>query len=404
VRETLFRLGLGVCAYLLLSLIESFMFKLFFWISIITIFYAYIGYILLIPFFAIFFNRRVTQKDIEPKVTFLITAYNEEKSIAAKLEDTLSLDYPEENLEVMVASDGSTDRTDEIVKGFADRGVVLKRVEGRVGKTATQNEAVKSATGEIIVFSDATTKYSKDAIRKIVRNYADEGVGAVSGRYEYVNPTGASVGIGTILFWKYENFIKSMQTRIRTITGCCGCIYSVKKEAYVPLPPDIISDLVEPLKIIERGFRIVFEPEAVAYEETTEKPSEEFKMRIRVITRAMRGILYVKSLLNPFKYPFVSFQLISHKVLRWLIPFFLIGLLVSNYFLIGTHLFYNLFFAGQIVFYVSALIGLLSDRLGHKMKVLAIPLYFCVVNYASFLAFFKTLKGQKTIVWETVRK
>jgi cellulose synthase/poly-beta-1,6-N-acetylglucosamine synthase-like glycosyltransferase len=304
----------------------------------------------------------------------------------------------------MVASDGSTDRTDEIVKGFADRGVVLKRVEGRVGKTATQNEAVKAATGDIIIFSDATTKYSKDAIRKIVRNYADEEVGAVSGRYEYVNPTGAPVGIGTILFWKYENFIKSMQTRIRTITGCCGCIYSVRKEAYVPLPPDIISDLVEPLKIIEKGYRIVFEPEAVAYEETTEKPSEEFKMRIRVITRAMRGILYVKSLLNPFKYPYVSFQLISHKVLRWLIPFFLIGLLVSNYFLLGKHWFYNLVFAGQIVFYLSALIGLLTDRYGHKVKLLAIPLYFCVVNYASFLAFFKTLKGHKTVVWETVRK
>jgi len=375
-----------------------------FWIFAAIIVYTYVGYTLLIPIIALFFQRRLMKKDIEPKVTFLITAYNEERSITAKLEDTLSLDYPKDKLEVMVASDGSTDRTDEIVKGFADRGVVLKRVEGRVGKTATQNEAVKAATGDIIIFSDATTKYSKDAIRKIVRNYADEAVGAVSGRYEYVNPTGASVGIGTILFWKYENFIKSAQTRIKTITGCCGCIYSVRKKAYVLLPPDIISDLVEPLKIIEKGYRIVFEPEAVAYEETTEKPSEEFKMRIRVITRAMRGILYVKSLLNPFKYPFVSFQLISHKVLRWLIPFFLIGLLVSNYFLIGTHWFYNLTFVMQISFYTIALLGMIADKLGKRFKMLAIPMYFCVVNTASLIAFFKTLKGQKTIVWETVRK
>lgn len=176
------------------------------------------------------------------------------------------------------------------------------------------------------------------------------------------------------------------------------------KEAYVPLPPDIISDLVEPLKIIERGYRIVFEPEAIAYEETTEKPSEEFKMRIRVITRAMRGILYVKSLLNPLKYPFVSFQLISHKVLRWLIPFFLIGILVSNYFLIGTHWFYNMIFIMQIFFYTIALLGMLADRLGKRLKMFAIPMYFCVVNTASLIAFFKTLKGQKTIVWETVRK
>ena len=365
-RETLFRLGLGVCAYLLLSLIESFMFKLFFWISIITIFYAYIGYILLIPFFAIFFNRRVTQKDIEPKVTFLITAYNEEKSIAAKLEDTLSLDYPEENLEVMVASDGSTDRTDEIVKGFADRGVVLKRVEGRVGKTATQNEAVKSATGEIIVFSDATTKYSKDAIRKIVRNYADEGVGAVSGRYEYVNPTGASVGIGTILFWKYENFIKSMQTRIRTITGCCGCIYSLRRELYEALPRDIISDLVEPLKILEKGYRIVFEPDAVAYEETTETSNQEFSMRVRVISRGMQGLWYMRALFNPFRYGFVSFQLFSHKVLRWMVPFMLFLLFVCNIFLMG-HPFYNVTFIVQILFYSGAAFGYLLDRKGKKV-------------------------------------
>jgi cellulose synthase/poly-beta-1,6-N-acetylglucosamine synthase-like glycosyltransferase len=374
-----------------------------FWIFVTIILYTYFGYTLLIPVIALFSQRQSIKKDIEPKVTFLITAYNEERSISAKLEDTLSLDYPKEKLEVVVASDGSTDRTDEIVKEFADRGVVLKRVEGRIGKTATQNEAVKTATGDIVIFSDATTKYNRDAIKKIVQNYADPEVGAVSGRYEYINPTGAPVGIGTILFWKYENFIKSMQTRIRTITGCCGCIYSVRKEAYVPLPPDIISDLVEPLKIIQRGYRIVFEPDAIAYEETTEKPSEEFKMRIRIITRAMRGILYVKSLLNPLKYLFVSFQLLSHKVLRWLIPFFLAGLFVSNIFLLG-HWFYNLIFIAQMVFYSAALLGLVADALNKRLRVLAIPLYFCVVNTASLLAFFKTLAGQKTVTWETVRR
>ncbi|NMC75197.1 MAG: glycosyltransferase family 2 protein, partial [Geobacteraceae bacterium] len=231
----------------------------------------------------------------------------------------------------------------------------------------------------------------------------DPEVGAVSGRYEYVNPTGAPVGTGTILFWKYENFIKSMQTRILTITGCCGCIYSVRRSAYVPLPPDIISDLVEPLKIIESGYRVVFEPEAVAYEETTEKPAEEFGMRVRVITRAMRGILYVKSLLNPFRYTFVSFQLISHKVLRWMIPFFLIVVLVSNAFLLG-HWFYNLAFCLQLSFYLTALAGLVADRIDRKCRLFAIPLYFCVVNAASMIAFWKTLKGQKMVTWETVRK
>ncbi|MRR07988.1 MAG: glycosyltransferase family 2 protein, partial [Deltaproteobacteria bacterium] len=245
--------------------------------------------------------------------------------------------------------------------------------------------------------------YEKDAIRKLVRNYNDPEVGAVSGRYEYVNPTGAPVGTGSILFWKYENFIKSMQTRIRTISGCCGCIYSVRKAAYVPLPGDIISDLVEPLMVIQRGYRVVFEQEAVAYEETTEKSHEEFRMRIRVITRAMRGILYARGLLNPFHFPFVAFQLFSHKVLRWLIPFFLIGLLVANAFLLHKQ-FYVVTFVLQAAFYLLAVVGLLADRVGKKFKPAAVPLYFCIVNTASLIAFFKTLAGQKMVTWETVRK
>jgi cellulose synthase/poly-beta-1,6-N-acetylglucosamine synthase-like glycosyltransferase len=379
------------------------MLTVIFWMLVAVILYTYVGYSLLIPVCAIFFRYSVQCKDIEPKVTFLITAYNEEKNISKKLEEVLSLDYPENKLEVLVASDGSTDRTDDIVRGFSDRGVQLKRVEGRVGKTATQNEAVRSSTGEIVVFSDATTTYKQDALRKLVRNYNDPSVGAVSGRYEYVNPTGGSVGVGSILFWKYENFIKSMQTRIRTITGCCGCIYSVRRCVYVPLPADIISDLVEPLKVIEKGYRVVFEPEAVAYEETTEKPHEEFRMRIRVITRAMRGILYAKGLLNPFRFPFVAFQLFSHKVLRWLIPFFLIGLLIVNAFLLEER-FYAITFALQLAFYLIALAGLAADRLGRKFKPAAVPLFFCIVNTASLIAFFKTLAGQKMVTWETVRK
>lgn len=377
--------------------------KIIFWSIVFIIFYTYIGYSLLILLLSLVVNRPVKKKEIYPEVTFLITAYNEEQSIEAKLENTLSLDYPEENLEVMVASDGSTDRTDEIVKGFADRGVVLKRVEGRVGKTATQNEAVKAATGDIIIFSDATTKYSKEAIKKIVRNYADDKVGAVSGRYEYVNPSGAAVGLGTILFWKYENLIKRLQTRIRTITGCCGCIYSVRRDLYEPLPRYIISDLVEPLKVLEKGYRIAFEPEAVAYEETTETSKQEFSMRVRVISRGMYGLWYMRQLFNPFRHRFISFQLFSHKVLRWMVPFMLLMLLVSNIALIGTP-FYNLILVGQLLFYAGAAFGYLLDRKGKKVKLLAIPLYYCVVNAASVTAFFRTLRGRKAVVWETVRK
>jgi cellulose synthase/poly-beta-1,6-N-acetylglucosamine synthase-like glycosyltransferase len=377
--------------------------EIIFWLILGIIFYAYLGYPLFILFLSLFVNKKVNKGNIEPSVTFLIAAYNEEKNIREKLENTLSLDYPKEKLEIIVASDASEDRTDEIVKEFADQGVILHRVEGRVGKTETQNQTVKIVKGDIIIFSDATTKYKDDAIKKIVRNYNDPSIGAVSGRYEYVNPTGAPVGLGTILFWKYENSVKSRQTRIETVTGCCGCIYSVRKSLYEPLPRDIISDLVEPLKILEKGYRIAFEPEAVAYEETTETSKEEFGMRVRVISRGMYGLLSMRQLFNPFKYGFVSFQLFSHKVLRWMIPFLLPLLLISNLFLMGQT-FYKLSLIIQILFYIGALGGYLLDRMGKKAKLLAIPLYYCVVNAASIAAFFRTIFGKKAIVWETVRK
>lgn len=374
-----------------------------FWTAIFLIFYTYFGYSLVIMLLSRIFSNDVKKKEIEPKVTFLITAYNEEKDIAQKLENALSLDYPKDQLEVMVASDGSTDRTDKIVKGFADRGVRLVRVEGRVGKTETQNQAVRQATGEIIIFSDTTTRYERSNIRNIVRNYADSTVGAVSGRYEYHNPTGATIGAGNILFWKYENFIKRCQTRIRTITGCCGCIYSVRRDLYEPLPSDIISDLVEPLKILEKGYRIAFEPDAVAYEETTERSSEEFNMRVRVITRGMRGLLYMKRLFKPLRYGFVSFQLFSHKVLRWLVPVFMILTLLSNMFLIG-HSLYNATLALQGVFYGMAILAWVGEGADIKIKGLSVPLYFSTVNMASLVAMYKTLKGHKAVTWETLRK
>lgn len=374
-----------------------------FWLTVFLIFYTYVGYSLVVLLLARFTRDTVERREIEPRITFLITAYNEEKNIAKKLINTLDLDYPKEKLEIIVASDGSTDRTDEIVNSFAGRGVRLVRVEGRAGKTETQNQAVRQATGDIIVFSDATTRYEHMNLRNIARNYADPKVGAVSGRYEYYNPTGATIGVGNILFWKYENFIKRSQTRIKTITGCCGCIYSVRRNLYEPLPADIISDLVEPLKILEKGYRIVFEPEAVAYEETTEKSAEEFNMRIRVITRGMRGMLYMRKLLNPFRHGFVAFQLISHKLLRWLVPLFMVVALVANAFLLGEP-FYDATFALQVAFYLLALVGLIAERANVKFKLFSIPLYFSTVNLASLISMYRTWKGHKAVTWETVRK
>ena len=376
-----------------------------FWGTVGLIIYAYGAYALSVYFLSLVIRNPIRKDEgHKPTVTLLITAYNEEKDIARKLENALALDYPTDKLEILVASDGSTDRTDEIVRDYGRRNAAIKllRVEGRVGKTETQNRAVPAAQGEIIVFSDATTVYKKDAVRKIVRNYADPTVGAVSGRYNYITEKGSAMGMATILFWRYENFIKSRQTRVRTITGCCGCIYSVRKALYEPLRRDIISDLVEPLKILEKGYRIAFEAEAIAYETTTEHTSEELRMRIRVITRGMNGLLHMRALLNPFKFGFVAFQLISHKILRWLIPVMMIALLVSNFFLLG-HWFYNLTFALQAGLYLLAAAGWLADRHGIRIKAISMPLYFCVMNIACLVSLVNVIKGEKKSVWETVR-
>jgi cellulose synthase/poly-beta-1,6-N-acetylglucosamine synthase-like glycosyltransferase len=377
--------------------------EVIFWTAVGAIVYAYGGYSLVTMLLALLVRNPVKRADITPSVTLLITAYNEELDIAQKLEGSLKLDYPRELLEIIVASDGSTDRTDEIVRGFEARGVKLVRVEGRLGKTGTQNEAVKHARGEIIVFSDATTTYDSQALRKLVRNYADPRIGAVSGRYEYRNPSGAPIGLGTVLFWKYENAIKSMQTRIWTITGCCGCIYSVRRSAYVPLPRDIISDLCQPLKILESGYRIAFEREAVAYEDALEESKGEFSMRVRVISRGMHGLIFMRKLLNPLRKPFVAFQLISHKWMRWLVPVFAAVALLANAALLGENIFYDVTFALQLAFYSIALLAFLLEGRVRFPKLLGVPLYFVTVNLASVSAMRRVFKGIRATTWETVR-
>jgi cellulose synthase/poly-beta-1,6-N-acetylglucosamine synthase-like glycosyltransferase len=381
--------------------------ELIFWLTCGLVVYAYIGYPFCITLMSFIVNSKVAAADIQPFVSLVISAYNEEKDIGRKIENSLSLDYPKDKLEIIVASDGSTDSTDTIVRRYEKNkdgiAVVLHRVEGRLGKTAAQNSAVRICQGDVIVFSDAASLYDRGALRALARNYADPTIGAVSGMYKYINKTGASVGFATILFWNIENFIKSRQTKVKTVTGCCGCIYSVRKSLYTELPPTIISDLVEPLAILKKGYRIVFEPNALAFEETTEKPKDEFKMRVRVIVRGMNGLLYMRSLLNPFKNPFIAFQLISHKVLRWLVPIFCVIILCANILLAFQSLFYQIVLLLQVVFYLMAIMGFVLEKKGIKKKIFYITLYFTIVNAASLVSMIKVFRGENIVIWQTQR-
>jgi len=377
--------------------------QIIFCLAALAVIYVYAGYPAMLAIISIFRpQRRLQDSSYTPSLSVLIAACNEEASIEEKLKQTVQLDYPADKIEILVLSDGSQDRTDEIVRGFPDPRVRLVRVAERRGKTNAQNVGVKQATGEVLVFSDATTVYHPKALRHLAANYQDPGVGAVSGRYQYFDSKESSpTGLGTIAFWNYENMIKVWQSRIKTLTGCCGCIYSVRRSTYTELAPDIISDLVQPLWVIQKGHRVVLEAQALAYEETTESTAEEFAMRVRVVTRGMRGLLSVPDLLKPWKYPWIAFQLFSHKMLRWMVPVLLLLLLVSSAVLMKQP-FFRLFLALQLSFYGLALLQLLVPM--HRWwKPLGVPLYFCTLNAAAALGIIELLRGKKYVVWQPVR-
>lgn len=373
---------------------------------LILIFYTYFGYMILVLVLGKIRNKRVQKSGIRPKVALMIAAYNEEAGIEEKLENSLKLTYPKDLLRIIVVSDGSTDKTDEIVKSFNDRGVELIRVEGRVGKTEARNQAVSKVEEEIIVFSDGTTVFEPNAIEMLVRNFADPEVGMVSGHLKYQDKGDTKMGAGQTLYWRYECAIKRAQTYMGSLTGSLGCMSAFRRAYYTSLPANIIEDFTEPLMFVQKGFRVVFEEEAVCYEETTTKTQSEWQMRVRVIRGGMTGMLYAKKILNPFKYPVAALQLISHKILRWLIPVF--GVLLFIVTCLGVGLgeessFLGILFILQVAFYLTALCALVFEQLGIHNKILGIPLYFIVVNSAALVALIKTITSSLEATWETER-
>ncbi|WP_372655366.1 glycosyltransferase family 2 protein [Halobacteriovorax sp.] len=370
---------------------------------ILFILFGYIGYPISVVILSKVFKYSREKKEIYPTVGFLIAAYNEVDNIEEKIINTLSIDYPKNLLEIIVVSDGSDDGTDAIVKKYEDRGVKLYRVEGRVGKTEARNQAVLSNRNEIIVFSDATAEYEADAVKKLVRNFSDPKIGMVSGNLIYKDDANSNIGMATKLYWKYESLIKKSQGKMKTLTGAIGCINAFRRECYTVLPENIIEDFTEPLTIILNGYDIAFEEEAIAYERTTQKSSQEFHMRVRVIRGGMTGLLYAKKVLNPFKFPLASIQLIGHKVLRWLMPSFLILLVLSTTIEYFTNpgLLISLLFISQVVFYTLGIIGLLVSINGPFRILLTLPSYFLVINSAALKALYLTLTTKLEATWET---
>lgn len=378
--------------------------EVIFWLSAAALVYTYAGYPLLVAVVSRLRPRPVRRAPNAPSVSVIITAYNEERDLRAKLENTLALDYPKEKMEVIVASDCSTDRTDEIALEYASRGVRLHRQTERLGKTAAQNAAVAVARGEIILFSDATTLYSADVLTVMMPSFSDESVGCVAGRLVYVDPTKSSVGHGARSYWGYETFLKTHESRACSLIGASGCLYAVRRSAYVPLYPEACSDFLIATKMVEQGLRAVYEPLAVCTEETNRQTRKELSMRVRVITQTFTDLWRHRFMMNPFRSGFYAVELFSHKVMRYLVPVFLMMLLLASMALSPVSLFYLLVLIAQLSFYLAAFCGWVLERSGAHIRLLALPQYFVLANLASLVAFYKFLRGERYARWEPIRE
>ncbi len=368
-----------------------------FWSAVFVLIYIYWLYPALIYILSLIFPRELIKEEYFPFVTIVTAAYNEEKTIGKFLENKLSLNYPADLLQIMVISDASSDNTDRIVNSYADKRIKFSRQNTREGKTAALNRGVKEARGEIVVFCDANSILHKDAIKYLISNFSDDKIGYVTGKLVYGYDHSNLEGFGSNLYMKYENWLRVYETKLGSIVGANGGIDAIRKSLYISMPKNMIPDFYLPLDIVERGFRSVYEPRAILFEDALTNPQDEIKMRIRVALRAFHAIWKKLNLLNVFKYRIFSFQFFSHKILRYLAGIFQIILIFSNIIMIGKNIFYYNFFIFQIFFYILAIVGWLTPK--YKLKVFTAPYYLCLLNFSSLFAFIKFLLGENLTVW-----
>ncbi len=376
---------------------------LLFWGSAALILYAYVLFPLLTMLRGKLRPQPYRTADITPRVSMIVAAYNEAASIGAKLDNIMSLDYPRDCFEVIIASDGSSDGTDDIVRGYADRGVRLLSLP-RQGKAPALNAAVAASTGDILVFSDANSMYAPDAIRALARPFADSDVGGVAGNQTYLSSKQGGAASGEKSYWTFDQKLKQSQSKAGNAISATGAIYAIRRSLFQTVPDGVTDDFVTSTRVILQGYRLVYAPDAIAYEPVAKSGGKEFGRKVRVITRGLRSVWTNRALLNPFRYGFYSLQIFSHKVLRRLVVFPLLIMLVVSPFLWGQGLIYKLATIVQLIFYSCALVGalLMQTRIG-RAKIFSIPFFFSLVNLASLKASLNILQGHRIDRWETQR-
>jgi hypothetical protein len=369
--------------------------EVLFWGSIVFVIYAYAGYPLCLLVLSMVRNREVKKADITPRVSFIIAAHNEARRIRTKIENTLDLDYPPELFEVVVASDNSTDGTDDIVNEYAAKGVRLIRASERRGKEHAQRLAVEAVGGEILVFSDVATMLDRSGVRQIVKSFNDPTVGCVSSADRMMNAAGQPVGEGGYV--KYEMALRRLETRVNSLVGLSGSFFAARHTICTPWPIDIPSDFTTVLNAVGHGLRGVSDSEAIGYYRDLADPGREYGRKVRTIVRGVTALLKHLPLLNPFRYGLFAWQLASHKLCRWLVPFAMMIAIVTNAALAAGSRFYALLAVAQMLFYVIALLSLRSSI---RWLQPCRPIGFLVMANISILdAWMRLARGRTVVAW-----
>lgn len=386
--------------------------QIIFWISLFIIIYTYVGYgivlFFIIKFLRLFRKKQVLDPNYElPTVTLIVAAYNEEYCIEEKITNTLALEYPSSKVNFIFITDGSTDRTSDIIATYPS--IKLMHKPERSGKIVAVHRAMQEVHTEVAVFTDANTLLNKQALINICRHFQDPTVGAVAGEKRVQIDDSGDATAGEGFYWKYESKLKAWDSELFSVVGAAGELFSVKTALYIPVPVDtLLDDFMISMLIAEKGYRIVYEPDAYATETASANTKEELKRKVRIAAGGIQSFLRLTELLNPFKHPVLSFQYLSHRILRWTItPFLMIGCFILNWYIVlmleGDWK-YQIILAGQVLFYGFALLGWIMQARSIKVKLFFIPYYFCMMNYAVFAGIKRYMSSSQTVLWEKAKR
>lgn len=382
-----------------------------FWIFLFVIFYAYLGYgivlLLLLKIKRLFVKPKNLKKEaFEPEVTLFVAAYNEADYIREKVENTLAIDYPRDKLRIVFVTDGSDDGTPEILKEY--EGISVYHRGPRAGKIGAINRGMGYVISPIVIFSDANAMLNKEVVREMVRHYQDPKVGCVAGEKRILKKeTDTASGAGEGIYWRYESALKKMDAALNSAIGAAGELFSIRTSLFEPVEKDtLLDDFMISMRIAARGYKIVYEPGAYASESASASIADEMKRKVRICAGGLQSIVRLKALLNPFKYGLLTFQYVSHRVLRWtLVPLFLLLIIPLNYFLMHYNQgIYTLLLYGQVAFYVAALIGWFMEKRSLRNKLVFVPFYFSIMNIAAFRGFIRYVKGRQSVLWERANR